>query len=313
MFVKTSPMEPRFETVTAKTAVGIRMEMNFADNRTGELWRTFVPRRDEVKSAIGNENISAQVYKDVNFFKLFDPLKSFDKWAARHVSDPVDIPVGMEVLLIPAGLYAVFHYKGSPADASDFFRAIFGTWMPQSAYELDDRPHFEILGDKYKNNDPESEEDVYIPIRLKKSNMPEEGTKIGEVRMGSIENDITVFYTKADSFPEGIMDAHQRMHSEIEKVPGRRYFGMSRPEGGIIEYKAAAEKLPFDARHDLPELTIVKGKYVVQLIADYMLNPDSIGEVFQELLKRNDLDTKGYCVEHYINERDVECMIRLAD
>jgi AraC family transcriptional regulator len=35
-------------------------------------------------------------------------------------------------------------------------------------YELDDRPHFEILGDKYKNNDPNSEEEIWIPIKLKK-------------------------------------------------------------------------------------------------------------------------------------------------
>jgi hypothetical protein len=30
---------------------------------------------------------------------------------------------------------------------------------------LDNRPHFEILGEKYKNADPDSEEDVYIPVK----------------------------------------------------------------------------------------------------------------------------------------------------
>jgi hypothetical protein len=28
-------------------------------------------------------------------------------------------------------------------------------------------PHFEVLGDKYKNNDPSSEEEVWIPIKPK--------------------------------------------------------------------------------------------------------------------------------------------------
>lgn len=32
-------------------------------------------------------------------------------------------------------------------------------------YEIDFRPHFEILGEKYKNNDPGSEEEVWIPVR----------------------------------------------------------------------------------------------------------------------------------------------------
>ncbi|WP_339791455.1 GyrI-like domain-containing protein [uncultured Imperialibacter sp.] len=45
------------------------------------------------------------------------------------------------------------------------FEYIFGTWLPASAYDLDDRPHFEVLGDNYKNNDPTSEEEIWIPIR----------------------------------------------------------------------------------------------------------------------------------------------------
>jgi AraC family transcriptional regulator len=39
--------------------------------------------------------------------------------------------------------------------------------VPASNYDLDDRPHFEILGDKYKNGDPNSEEDIWIPIKPK--------------------------------------------------------------------------------------------------------------------------------------------------
>jgi hypothetical protein len=31
---------------------------------------------------------------------------------------------------------------------------------------LDDRPHFEVLGSKYRNNDPESEEETWIPTKL---------------------------------------------------------------------------------------------------------------------------------------------------
>jgi AraC family transcriptional regulator len=33
---------------------------------------------------------------------------------------------------------------------------------------LDDRPHFEVLGEKYKNNDPTSEKEIWIPILPKK-------------------------------------------------------------------------------------------------------------------------------------------------
>ncbi|EPE83362.1 GyrI-like small molecule binding domain protein [Leptospira noguchii str. 1993005606] len=39
---------------------------------------------------------------------------------------------------------------------------IFQEWLPNSGYKL--KPHFELLGSKYKNNDPTSEEEVWIPI-----------------------------------------------------------------------------------------------------------------------------------------------------
>jgi AraC family transcriptional regulator len=42
---------------------------------------------------------------------------------------------------------------------------IFNTWLPQSNYQLAPRPHFEILGEKYKNNHPDSEEEIWIPIQ----------------------------------------------------------------------------------------------------------------------------------------------------
>jgi AraC family transcriptional regulator len=58
-----------------------------------------------------------------------------------------------------------FYYKGSSTDTR-IFQHIFETWLPQSGYELDNRPHFEVLGEKYRNNDPESEEDIYIPIKV---------------------------------------------------------------------------------------------------------------------------------------------------
>lgn len=76
------------------------------------------------------------------------------------------MPNEMETFTLTAGLYAVFDYKGSSAD-NRIFQYIFGVWLPNSVYLLDDRPHFEVLGDKYKNADPDSEEEIWIPIRTK--------------------------------------------------------------------------------------------------------------------------------------------------
>ena len=41
---------------------------------------------------------------------------------------------------------------------------IFLDWLPKSEFQVDHRPHFEKLGDKYNPTDPNSEEEVFIPI-----------------------------------------------------------------------------------------------------------------------------------------------------
>lgn len=96
----------------------------------------------------------------------FSPNTQFEKWAAIEVSDFEHVPDGMESLLLPEGLYAVFHYKGSSMDTR-IFQYIFGEWLPKSGYQLNNRPHFEVLGEKYKNASPDSEEEIWIPVKLK--------------------------------------------------------------------------------------------------------------------------------------------------
>jgi AraC family transcriptional regulator len=72
----------------------------------------------------------------------------------------------MSTYTLPGGLYAVFSYKGLNTDHA-IFESIFRAWLPNSKYELDDRPHFEILGANYRNNDPYSEEDIWVPVKPK--------------------------------------------------------------------------------------------------------------------------------------------------
>jgi AraC family transcriptional regulator len=110
---------------------------------------------------------SLQVYDD-RYFHPFNPENKFEKWAALEVADFSVIPEGMKLFELPAGLYAVFLHVGPASAGPTTFRSIYGTWLPNSNYELDARPHFEVLGEKYKNEDPASEEEIWIPIRNKK-------------------------------------------------------------------------------------------------------------------------------------------------
>jgi len=159
-------MTPRIETINEKKLVGKRMTMSYADYKIAELWSSFMPRRKEIKNNLSNDLISMVVYHPTHF-EDFRPTNKFERWAAAEVSKFDDVPDEMEIFVLPAGLYAVYDYKGSIAGSSSFFQQIYTVWLPASDYVLDNRPHFEVLGDKYKNNDPSSEEDIWIPIKPK--------------------------------------------------------------------------------------------------------------------------------------------------
>ena len=159
-------MQPRIETVAPKRLVGVRLRMSLAKNRTAELWQSFMPRRGEVSNRTDSSFISMQVYDGVEA-NQFSPTTKFEKWAAVEVFTHGRIPNGMESCRLPGGEYAVFHHKGPASAAPQIFQHIFGVWLPDSEFELDDREHFELLPENYSPVDPDAEEDIYIPIRPK--------------------------------------------------------------------------------------------------------------------------------------------------
>lgn len=168
ILIKTHPfVESRIELLPEKILIGKSMRMSLAQNRTPVLWRGFMMEKGEIKNQIGSNLYSIQVYDGLQYFETFSPTTEFTKWAATEVRKIDNIPNGFSYITLKSGLYAVFVHKGTSADFPRTFQYIFAQWLPKSGYELDDRPHFELLGERYRNNDPSSEEEVWIPIRKK--------------------------------------------------------------------------------------------------------------------------------------------------
>ncbi len=157
-------LKPTILNFSATKFIGKNLIFSYADYRAFELWSSFMPRRKEIQNTIGANLYNIQVNPE-NFD--FHPKTLFVKWAAVEVSSFDHVPDDMETLEIESGLYAVFQYKGDQQGASAFFNSIYTEWLPNSSYELANRPQFEILGEKYKNNDPNSEEEIWIPVSLK--------------------------------------------------------------------------------------------------------------------------------------------------
>lgn len=155
----------KIELTDEKKLIGIHLTMSFSDYKVVTLWKSFMPRRHEIKNNLNNELFSMSIYKP-DFFEDFNPTAKFEKWSAIEVTDFDTVPEKMETFLLKGGLYAVFNYKGSSSD-NTIFKYILWNWLPNSEYTLDIRPHFEVLGDKFKSNEPSSEEEIWIPIKPK--------------------------------------------------------------------------------------------------------------------------------------------------
>ena len=138
-------MTPRIVELKSKKFVGLSEEMSLVDNKTFEVWKNFRQHSKKVPNKLSQDFISLQDYPE-DYFETFSPAKNFVKWACVEVDSFKEIPSGLGSLFLEGGL---------------------GKWIPNSNYILDHRPHFEVLGAKYKNNDSTSEEEIWIPIKTK--------------------------------------------------------------------------------------------------------------------------------------------------
>lgn len=132
-----------------------------------------------------------------------------------------------------------------------------------------------------------------------------------------IGKDISIFYVNATSFPQGVLEAFEKLHEHFPFSPERNFYGLSRPENGQgIVYKAAAEvKNPEElVKYRIDTMNIPRGTYITELVHDFKENIPAIGATFEKLMQHPGIDPQGYCIEWYLpDDRDVLCMIRVIN
>ena len=84
------------------------------------------------------------------------------------ITVPADTQVEGEIgkAMIPAGKYAIAHFEITPDKYGDAWNAVYGGWLPESGYQPEDGPCFEL----YLNNPKEHPEgkhivDIYAPVK----------------------------------------------------------------------------------------------------------------------------------------------------
>ena len=155
---------PQIKTIESTQLVGVHAQMTLAEDATPMLWRSFMPRRGEVVGRTSDTYLSLRRYTAFGP-EMFAPDTPFEKWAAVAVHDDSPVPEGMQKLRLPAGQYAVFIHHGPASAFESTMQYIFVQWLPESKYELDVRPQFEVLEEGYDPLDVNAQEEVWIPIR----------------------------------------------------------------------------------------------------------------------------------------------------
>ena len=155
---------PKVIECESRILVGASARNTLINDRTRDLWQSFMPKRNEL-SLISPNLYAVQVYDEIPDFTEVDPAAGFTIWAAVEASDRHPLPAGLDLLEIAAGTYVVFTHRGHVRDFFQTLNTIFHHWLPRSPYVLDHRPHVTVMGEKYQPTSDDSEETIWIPVK----------------------------------------------------------------------------------------------------------------------------------------------------
>lgn len=160
-------MKPEIKTIDNFSVVGMEIQTNLKDNKIPQLWMSFMPRMQEIKH-INSKNVGYGICKhDENISpETFTDDTIFTSVASMGVDKVEDVPEGMFSLEVKGGKFAVFTHKGNLNNLKTTYEYIYGTWLPNSSFELDKRDDFERYDNRFmgpENN--ASEMEIWIPVK----------------------------------------------------------------------------------------------------------------------------------------------------
>ncbi|MBL6445604.1 GyrI-like domain-containing protein [Fulvivirga sp. 29W222] len=163
---KSISREPEFVMTTPKKLVGMCTITSLTNNNIPELWLNFISRIKEIGNIRNSGKYGIHSYDNESKVEDYSEHFTFKKWAAVEVSHYEDIPPGLDRYTMQPGKYARFIHKGGIKGFQMSIDYVYGTWLPASGYQLDTRDDFEHYGERfYGPENPESEIDMYIPIK----------------------------------------------------------------------------------------------------------------------------------------------------
>lgn len=157
--------KPKFELPAPRFAkghfqliagLGGRFTQENAD-RIPQLWEQFVPETPKIPCKIGEETYGVCCNPDGH--------GGFEYIAGVAISKLDDLPECYRWIELQEQDYAVFEHRGSLANLSQTFQAIWNDWLPQSAYEAADAPEFERYSADFNPNTRAGLLEIWLPVK----------------------------------------------------------------------------------------------------------------------------------------------------
>lgn len=124
--------------------------------------------------------------------------------------------------------------------------------------------------------------------------------------------DIQVAYISATNLQDGTTMAREKLKALFPDSEERRTFRISTHYGkGDDIYKVGIEASPSEVENlELETMIIKHGAYMSFYITDYRNDLDRIPQAFALLKGQHEADPNANCIEWFIGDDDVKCLVR---
>ena len=133
--------------------VGMEYVGKNENEEIGAMWEVFLERQNEIEAPNNAITYGVSYHMDMS--------GNISYIAGLKVATVSNLPNGMKSILVPAGKFAVFTYKGDIKDISNFWNQIYSQYLPELKLQPANRIPFEYYDERFCQD---GELYIYIPI-----------------------------------------------------------------------------------------------------------------------------------------------------
>lgn len=160
-------LSPEIVTFEPKFVAGFRVDMSIENNNTLKMWEKF--NTELVKqNYISMNNNRYGIYETGGTCmpNTFNKNSEATLFIGIETSSDNNVPKGMKLKEISGGKYAKFIHKGTVKNLISTYHYIWGVWLPNSSFQIDERDDLECYTEQFLGaENEESQIEIYFPIQ----------------------------------------------------------------------------------------------------------------------------------------------------